>query len=163
MDPPSTSTWTELARPTSSSRLSSATSAAAVLPASGDHDYTSSAASAPLKSTPPKDATEGQPSRNNCDRRRPDEENPSRLVNMSSQLLGKTVTPFLREHMPGVYAPIGKPEAQMPHMLRQEKNPNSKFCYRHRPDAKCRRAADENKMVTIQNVSSFCFNWYSLC
>lgn len=71
---------------------------------------------------------------------------------MSSQLLGKTVTPFLREHIRGIYAPIGKPEAQVPPALRQEKNPNSKFCYRHRPDAKCRRAADESKMVLIQSV-----------
>lgn len=158
MDLPSTSTRTELARPSSSSRFSSAASAAVVPPAGGDDDYTSSVAPAALKSTPPKDATEGQPSRNNCDRRRPDEENPSRLVNMSAQLLGKTVTPFLREHIPGIYAPIGKPEAQVPPTLRQEKNPNSKFCYRHRPDAKCRRAADENKMVMIQSVSSFYFH-----
>jgi F-box and WD-40 domain protein MET30 len=90
------------------------------------------------------------PSRDNCDRRRPDEEDNSRLVNMTTQLLGKTVTPFLREHIPGIYAPIGKPEL-LPG-FRQEKKPNSKFCYRHRPDAKCRRAADESKMAMIQSV-----------
>jgi F-box/WD-40 domain protein MET30 len=35
----------------------------------------------------------------------------------------------------------------------RKKDPNSKFCYRHRPDSKCRRAADESKMGFIQSVS----------
>src|SRR5690606_1672001 len=30
---------------------------------------------------------------------------------------------------------------------------NTKFCYRHRPDAKCRKVADETKMAMIQRVS----------
>ncbi|KAJ4303931.1 E3 ubiquitin ligase complex SCF subunit scon-2 [Collariella sp. IMI 366227] len=66
---------------------------------------------------------------------------------MSSSLIGKTVTPFLKEHIPTLYAPIGKPNNEQ---TARERNPNTKYCYRHRPDSKCRRAADEAKMVMIQ-------------
>ncbi|ORY63378.1 sulfur controller 2 [Pseudomassariella vexata] len=91
-----------------------------------------------------------KPSRDNCDRRRPEQEKSSRLPNnMPSQSLGQSVTPFLREHIPGIYAPIGKPD--IPAMLSvKNKDPNSKFCYRHRPDSKCRKAADEHKMGELQ-------------
>lgn len=61
------------------------------------------------------------------------------------------VTPFLREHIPGIYAPIGKPES-LAMVNSGTKDPNSKYCYRHRPDSKCRRAADQNKMALIQSV-----------
>ncbi|KAI0377147.1 WD40 repeat-like protein [Hypomontagnella monticulosa] len=92
-----------------------------------------------------------KPSRDNCDRRRPeDTEDASRLPIMSQQLMGQSVTPFLREHIPGLYAPIGKPD--LPSMTAlKNKDPNSKYCYRHRPDSKCRRAADETKMGLIQS------------
>ncbi|KAH6624100.1 quinon protein alcohol dehydrogenase-like superfamily [Chaetomium sp. MPI-SDFR-AT-0129] len=66
---------------------------------------------------------------------------------MSSSLIGKTVTPFLKEHIPSLYAPVGKSRNEQ---SAREKNPNTKYCYRHRPDSKCRRAADEAKMVMIQ-------------
>lgn len=104
--------------------------------------------------------TANHPSRDNCDRRRPDEREVSKFpANMPTQLVGQTVTPFLREHIPGIYAPIGKPDVQNENnnSLIQKRDPtNSKFCYRHRPDAKCRRAADESKMVLIQSVSPSC-------
>ncbi|KAI1500741.1 WD40 repeat-like protein [Biscogniauxia marginata] len=92
-----------------------------------------------------------KPSRDNCDRRRPEEaEDGSRLPNVSQQSIGLAVTPFLREHIPGSYAPLGKPD--LPSMLQlKTKDPNSKYCYRHRPDSKCRRAADESKMALIQS------------
>ncbi|KAI2780175.1 WD40 repeat-like protein [Daldinia loculata] len=94
---------------------------------------------------------QSKPSRDNCNRRRPeDAEDSSRLPNMSQQLMGQSVTPFLREHIPGLYAPIGKPD--LPSMAAiTTKDPNSKYCYRHRPDSKCRRAADETKMGLIQS------------
>ncbi|KAL2017517.1 hypothetical protein VTK56DRAFT_2009 [Thermocarpiscus australiensis] len=66
---------------------------------------------------------------------------------MSSSLIGKTVTPFLKEHIPSLYAPIGKAQNEE---TAKEKEPNTRYCYRHRPDSKCRRAADEAKMVMIQ-------------
>ncbi|KAI5855099.1 WD40 repeat-like protein [Durotheca rogersii] len=92
-----------------------------------------------------------KPSRDSCDRRRPeDAEDASRLPNVSQHLMGQAVTPFLREHIPGLYAPIGKPD--LPSMASLKiKDPNSKYCYRHRPDSKCRRAADETKMGIIQS------------
>lgn len=90
----------------------------------------------------------------NCDRRRPEEEqeDKSRLVNMSSTLVGQTVTPFLKEHVPSLYAPVSKIESAYPNEPSRQKEYNSKFCYRHRPDSKCRKAADENKMAMIQSV-----------
>ncbi|KAI8628772.1 quinon protein alcohol dehydrogenase-like superfamily [Xylariaceae sp. FL1651] len=92
-----------------------------------------------------------KPSRDNCDRRRPEEGvDASRLPNISLQAMNQSVTPFLREHIPSLYAPIGKPD--LPSMANfKTKDPNSKYCYRHRPDSKCRRAADESKMALIQS------------
>lgn len=89
----------------------------------------------------------------NCDRRRPEEEqeDKSRLVNMSPTLVGQTVTPFLKEHVPSLYAPVSKIESHS-HQLFRQNDYNSKYCYRHSPDSKCRKAADENKMAMIQSV-----------
>jgi F-box/WD-40 domain protein MET30 len=79
----------------------------------------------------------------------------------SSELVGMAVSPFLKEHIPSIYAPIGKEKQdQSSHRMAvttpvpRKPDPNSKFCYRHRPDSKCRRAADETKMAYIQSVSS---------
>ncbi len=84
-----------------------------------------------------------------CDRRRPGEENTQSRLTMSSQLMSKTVTPFLKDHIPGLYSPLSK-RGTIEGMERQNKDPNSRYCYRHRPDIKCHRAADESKMVRIQ-------------
>lgn len=94
----------------------------------------------------------------NCDRRRPEEEHEdkSRLINMPSSLVGQTVTPFLKEHVPNLYAPVSKIESSTSALVPStQKNFNSKYCYRHRPDSKCRKAADEDKMAMIQSVSNF--------
>lgn len=96
-----------------------------------------------------------QLSRDNCDRRRPQDEDNTRLKKMPSELVGKTVSPFLKEHIPGLYAPIGKDNkdgSKSPATWTRIKDPNTRFCYRHRPDSKCRRAADETKMGFIQSV-----------
>ncbi|GAP87709.1 putative F-box and WD-40 domain-containing protein MET30 [Rosellinia necatrix] len=95
------------------------------------------------------EGTTMKPSRENCDRRRPGEDDASRLPNISQQSMSQSVTPFLREHIPSLYAPIGKPDLPSISSLKN-KDPNSKYCYRHRPDSKCRRAADESKMALIQ-------------
>ncbi|KAI1367765.1 quinon protein alcohol dehydrogenase-like superfamily [Xylaria arbuscula] len=111
---------------------------------------TSSAARTLQPPSAPKHAEDStmKPSRENCDRRRPGED-ASRLPNISQQSMSQSVTPFLREHIPTLYAPIGKPD--LPSMVNlKNKDPNSKYCYRHRPDSKCRRAADESKMAIIQ-------------
>jgi len=58
----------------------------------------------------------------------------------------QTVAPFLAKHIPSQYAPLGK--NGMP--AGETKDPNSKFCYRHRPDMLCRRQADEPSMDKLQ-------------
>jgi len=93
----------------------------------------------------------------NCDRRRPeDQSDGTRLANMNvpSNLVGQAVTPYLKEHVPNLYSPVSKIEAS--HTRTSfTKNFNSKYCYRHRPDSKCRKSADEDKMAMIQSVGTF--------
>ncbi|CAM1505152.1 Fc.00g107890.m01.CDS01 [Cosmosporella sp. VM-42] len=94
--------------------------------------------------------------KDNCDRHRSNEEINPRLIKMPSELVSKTVSPFLKEHIPGLYAPFGKGNQQIEFSSDstptvRKRDPNSKFCYRHRPDSKCRRAADETKMGFIQS------------
>lgn len=60
----------------------------------------------------------------------------------------QSIAPFLAEHIPEQYAPWGvhpKPSSR-------SNETNTKFCYRHRPDLKCRRQADEPSMDQLQNV-----------
>lgn len=96
-----------------------------------------------------------------CDPRRPPQQDKARLKKMPSELLTKTVSPFLKEHIPGLYAPVGKGHRDEPAPAARRldaapvaaiKDPNTRYCYRHRPDSKCRRAADETKMGIIQSV-----------
>lgn len=95
------------------------------------------------------EGSNAKPSGDNCDSKRPEEvEDTSRLSNVSQQVIDKTVTPFLREHIPASYALVGK--LGLPNV--EEKPPNSKYCYRHQPDSKCHRAADASKMAFIQSV-----------
>lgn len=105
--------------------------------------------------TSPPSQHKSHPSQDNCDRRRPAEEDHSRLKKMTSALVGKTVSPFLKEHIPGIYAPVGKDfldESSHTPPISVPKDANTRFCYRHRPDSKCRRTADETKMGMIQRV-----------
>ncbi len=96
------------------------------------------------------------PSKDNCDRHRPQEEEKSRIIKMPADLVGQHVSPFLKQHIPGIYAPIGKQSQDDSHDHKdsalQVKDSNTRYCYRHRPDSKCRRAADETKMGVIQRV-----------
>lgn len=105
--------------------------------------------------------TKNQPSRDNCLPRRHQEQDKPRPFKMSTELVGKTVSPFLKEHIPGLYAPVGK-EFQDGNdesaVLARNKDANTRYCYRHRPDSKCRRAADESKMGIIQRVSLTSFH-----
>lgn len=84
-----------------------------------------------------------------CDRRRPEEGDHPRMATMSTALISKTVTPYLREHVPNIYAPVSKTDNED---TSESRDSNSKFCYRHQPDSLCRRGADESKMVSIQRV-----------
>lgn len=98
------------------------------------------------------DDSSSKPSKDNCERRDHDGHDASRLPNVSQQQMIKSVTPYLREHIPGLYAPVGNADNLALAAGSRNKDPNSRFCYRHRPDSKCRRAADESKMALIQSV-----------
>lgn len=73
-----------------------------------------------------------------------------------AKLADESVAPFLAKHIPEQYAPLGSRTGKPADMSIA----NSKFCYRHRPDLKCRRQADEPSMDKLQRVCSF---WCCLC
>lgn len=70
-------------------------------------------------------------------------------LSSNSKMAGQSVTPFLAKHIPQQYAPLGN---QPPATSTSQKDPNTKYCYRHRPDSKCRRTADEPTMENLQRV-----------
>lgn len=73
------------------------------------------------------------------------------LASSSVKMYDKAVAPFLTRHIPSQYAPLGSGQ------ITDEKpvvDPNSKYCYRHRPDLRCRRQADEPLMDRLQRVGS---------
>ncbi|PWY71685.1 sulfur metabolite repression control protein B [Aspergillus heteromorphus CBS 117.55] len=57
-----------------------------------------------------------------------------------------SVAPFLAKHVPEQYAPLGSQNKAPADLIRA----NSRYCYRHRPDRKCRRQADEPTMDKLQ-------------
>ncbi|KAI9792159.1 MAG: hypothetical protein M1816_002699 [Peltula sp. TS41687] len=63
------------------------------------------------------------------------------------KMAGDTIAPFLSKHIPEQYAPVGiqSEQTDLP-----AGNVNTKYCYRHRPDLKCRRQADEQSMKQLQ-------------
>jgi hypothetical protein len=67
----------------------------------------------------------------------------------TSRLASQAVAPFLTKHIPNQYAPLGAANGEY---TNRPKDPNSKFCYRHRPDMLCRRQADEPSMDKLQKV-----------
>jgi len=69
-------------------------------------------------------------------------------ISVSSKHAGQTVAPFLARHIPNSYAPGGGVDAAG---KAKRKDPNTKYCYRHRPDLKCRRQANEPSMDQLQH------------
>ncbi|KAL3710578.1 hypothetical protein TMatcc_004374 [Talaromyces marneffei ATCC 18224] len=65
-----------------------------------------------------------------------------------AKLANENIAPFLAKHIPSQYAPLGtgisKSAGPPPRYM------NSRYCYRHRPDLKCRRQADEPSMDHLQ-------------
>ena len=72
-------------------------------------------------------------------------------LSATSASAGKAVAPFLAKHIPDQYAPLGGPDQSSDLKM---KKPNTKYCYRHRPDLKCRRQANEPSMDQLQHVST---------
>lgn len=69
-------------------------------------------------------------------------------LSASSKHAGQAIAPFLARHIPDQYAPDGGVDAQG---NAKQKDPNTKYCYRHRPDLKCRRQANEPSMDQLQH------------
>jgi hypothetical protein len=67
----------------------------------------------------------------------------------TTRVASQAVAPFLSRHVPNQYAPLGNANGEN---TNAPKDPNSKFCYRHRPDMLCRRQADEPSMDKLQKV-----------
>lgn len=74
------------------------------------------------------------------------------LMSVTPRLVGKTVAPFLAKHAPSQYAPLGEPNKPQNPTTDKTANLSTKYCYRHRPDLKCRRQADEPSMDQLQHV-----------
>ena len=88
-------------------------------------------------------------------------------ISVSNKQAEEAVTPFLAKHVPKQYAPLGiisnnsdsERETQrngtsgVNQSREQMERPNTKYCYRHRPDLRCRRQADEPSMEQLQAVS----------
>ena len=85
----------------------------------------------------------------NCDNSKHANTDPILTMSTTNKVAGQTVAPFLAKHIPQQYNPLGlgpRPVSS------PQKNPNTKYCYRHRPDLKCRRTPDEPKMENLQRV-----------
>lgn len=90
------------------------------------------------------------PSHDNCNGHHDDDNNPSISISSTTKLAGQSVAPFLAKHIPEQYAPLGlQPNNRT---VERRKDPNTKYCYRHRPGLECRRSADEPSMEMLQRV-----------
>ena len=76
-------------------------------------------------------------------------EEESITISATSKQATQTVAPFLAKHIPEQYAPMGGLD-EAGHS--RSKDTNTKYCYRHRPDVKCRRQANEPSMDQLQHV-----------
>ncbi|KAF4556017.1 WD domain-containing protein 4 [Elsinoe fawcettii] len=61
------------------------------------------------------------------------------------------VAPFLAKHIPSQYNPVGHARPSKQEEDQPTASSSTKFCYRHRPDLKCRRQANEPSMDQLQN------------
>lgn len=75
-------------------------------------------------------------------------------ISSTSKQAVETVQPFLAQHIPNQYNPLGN-HPQPPSAV--DRSSNTKYCYRHRPDIKCRRQANEPSMEQLQKVSAFLY------
>ena len=69
-------------------------------------------------------------------------------ISVTSTSADQAVAPFLARHIPDQYAPLGGIDVSG---KVERKDPNTKYCYRHRPDLKCRRKANEPSMDQLQH------------
>ncbi len=81
----------------------------------------------------------------------PPEEGAKCSIPTITKLAGQSIAPFLARHIPAQYAPLGG--VDKPRDSSANVNPNTRYCYRHRPDLKCRRQVNEPSMDQLQHVS----------
>ncbi|KAI9715315.1 MAG: hypothetical protein M1828_000880 [Chrysothrix sp. TS-e1954] len=67
-----------------------------------------------------------------------------------SKQAAQSIAPFLANHIPQRGAEFDGFEDYLPPATPRNKS-NTKYCYRHRPDLKCRRQANEPSMDQLQN------------
>ena len=67
-----------------------------------------------------------------------------------SKLASQSIAPFVTKHIAAQYAPLG---VEMPPPTEAVKS-NTKYCYRHHPDLKCKRQANETSMDQLQHELS---------
>lgn len=72
------------------------------------------------------------------------------FLRSSTEDVKKMISPFLAKHIPLQYNPQGQGDKPQPAIAPDQSN--TKFCYRHRPDLKCRRQVDEPSMDQLQSV-----------
>lgn len=105
-------------------------------------------------SQPPKDFVEATPqaetgiSNSEANRATPHEAKETTSETLT-QLAKQNVAPFLAKYHPRQYAPL-RSEDGTPSIPRAV---NAGYCYRHQPDSKCNRQADEKSMRQLQQVS----------
>ena len=68
-----------------------------------------------------------------------------------AELAKQNVAPFLAKYQPRQYAPRSS-EDGTPSVPRSV---NAGYCYRHQPDSKCSRQADDQSMRQLQRVCCF--------
>ena len=90
-------------------------------------------------------------------RKDPNEEEEGITISATSKQATQTVAPFLAKHIPAQYAPMGGFDQPGDS---SSKDTNTKYCYRHRPDLKCRRQANEPSMDQLQHVSVYAAQYY---
>jgi len=66
----------------------------------------------------------------------------------TTEMVKKDVGPFLSKHIPQQYTSQAKQEVHSD----DASEGNTRYCYRHRPDIKCRRPVDEPTMEQLQSV-----------
>lgn len=71
----------------------------------------------------------------------------------SNEVMKNSVAPFLTKHIRDQHTPMTNFDPQAP-PTKKEKT-NSRYCYRHDPDLKCKRQADEQLMDELQRVLFF--------
>ena len=117
-----------------------------------DHDGFSESSAKRRRLSPPQDDYQYLDDYNQYprrDERDKEEQDREMSISATSRHAGQNVATFLARHIPSQYAPLGG--ADTSHASRT-RDPNSKYCYRHRPDLKCRRQADDSKMDQLQHV-----------